>query len=314
MLTTVNLRNQSNSKQHPASESTRSLLSCGDVVEIQGPTSSGKTHLLYSLLITCVLPHTHDSTALGGWAKAGVVFDTDGSFDMSRFHQLLLGHLMLLLSDPDIANSIAQESLGRLHIFRPASSSQLAATIAHLPKYHLAYSPRVPIGLVAVDSLSSYYWSDRFTSEQQTVREKDTPGLPLALHHVLNALKMFHSMHGSAVVLNNWGLHPISNTSPVVYKQHLHHFAKSSTATRSSTSSPTELSIIQNYLPMTFHITLASAHSVRFQSSLSIRDVKDRESERRASNEFVGLIRTPRQSAGDRIVVRIASNLVSVSW
>lgn len=94
LLTAVNLQSQSHSKlQCTASELAWPLLSCGDVVEIQGPPSSGKTHLLYSLLINCTIPHSHQSTVLGGWAKAGVVFDMDGSFDMIRFNQLLLGYL-----------------------------------------------------------------------------------------------------------------------------------------------------------------------------------------------------------------------------
>lgn len=236
---------------------------------------------------------------------------------MIRFNQLLLGYLTRLLSDSHTAKSIAQESLGRLHIFRPASSTQLAATIAHLPKYHVTHFPRVSIGLVAIDSMSSFYWPDRFTAEQMqmvstpTEREKDAPGFSLALYHVLIVLKEFHSTHGSTVVLNNWGLHSISGTAPVVYKQHLHPFPNSFMATRPSTSRPAGTSLSPDYLPLTYHITVSSAHSPRFQS---VREAKDRETERRTTDEFIGLVRTSKHSAGDKFVFHIASNFVSVDW
>lgn len=239
---------------------------------------------------------------------------------MIRFNQLLLGYLTRLLYDSHTAKSIARESLRRLYIFRPVSSTQLAATIAHLPKYHVTYFPRVAIGLVAIDSMSSFYWPDRFTAEQLQMvstpaeREKDAPGFSLALHHVLIALKQFHSTHGSMVVLNNWGLHPISGTAPAVYKQHLHPFPNSFMATRPSTSRPAGTTLSSDYLPLTYHITVSAAHSPRFRSVLSMREAKDRETERRPTDEFIGLVRTPKHSAGDKFVFHIASNFVSVDW
>ena len=57
---------------------------------------------------------------------------------------------------------LATQCLESLHIFRPTSSLQLAITLIHLPRYH-ATDSRLrdkEIGLLAIDSLSAFYWRE----------------------------------------------------------------------------------------------------------------------------------------------------------
>ncbi|EEB93299.1 hypothetical protein MPER_08069, partial [Moniliophthora perniciosa FA553] len=63
----------------------------GHVLEIQGAPASGKSHFIYALLISCISPVTYGDPpiALGGWSKAAIIFDTDHSFDLDRFKELL---------------------------------------------------------------------------------------------------------------------------------------------------------------------------------------------------------------------------------
>ncbi|KAJ7487714.1 hypothetical protein B0H11DRAFT_1107765 [Mycena galericulata] len=193
-------------------------LNWGDVLEIQGPSASGKSLLLYTLLATCIMP----SSVLGGWGKAAVLFDTDGSFDARLFHSLLLGAFSRSNVSPDEAQLLATTCLHKLHVFCPASSAQLAASIVNLPAYHAARIPTGDIALVALDSLSAFYWADRFTAEQ--LRSLPLPNSSTPLHHVLTALQAFRLSHNPVTVLTNWGLTPAENPSgpgPILYKQHL---------------------------------------------------------------------------------------------
>ncbi|KAJ7235904.1 P-loop containing nucleoside triphosphate hydrolase protein, partial [Mycena haematopus] len=200
-------------------------LNWGDVLEIQGPSGSGKTQLLYLLLATCTMP-----CSLGGWGKAAVVFDTEGSFDLRNLHSVLLSRLVLAFSrsnpSSDDVQLLAETALHKVHIFRPASTLQLAASIYNLPAYQKTHMPDADIGLVAVDSLSAFYWPDRFTAEQLRPL---TNSSATSLQHVLTSLQKFRLSHNPVTVLTNWALTVADNSDshgppPVFYKQHLPSF------------------------------------------------------------------------------------------
>ncbi|KAJ7631099.1 hypothetical protein FB45DRAFT_917493 [Roridomyces roridus] len=137
--------------------------------------------------------------------------------------------------------------LNNLHVFFPASSAQLAASIKHLPEYHKSQIADAGIGIVAVDSLSAWYWQDRFTAEQLAL-----PSASTALQHVLAALQSFRVSHHPVTILTNHGLTTIENynkPTPVFYKQHL----------PSLPAAPPEGSHIvpsNIILPLTHHVTL----------------------------------------------------------
>ncbi|EED82378.1 predicted protein [Postia placenta Mad-698-R] len=223
-------------------------LRIGDVMEIQGPAASGKSHLLSHIIITCITPTQHESRAIGGWDKAAIVIDSDHTFNLERFHQLLLTRLLRLLGHADqsdacgtvpdmaIVAGIASRCLSRLHIFRPDTGIQLAATLLRLPQYHasLPELQTTEIGLLAIDSVGAFYWQDRFRMERlRGTREPSGVGAdPVSsLEHVLCALQSFRESHGPLIVLTNWGLNPLTKSSVHVgeslypfYKQHLHPF------------------------------------------------------------------------------------------
>ena len=174
------------------------------VLELRGPPSSGKTHLLYFFLILCVIPENHQDIRLGGSDKAAIVFDMDLSFDVIRFNQLLDGHLLSLLpSDKSAASSIARRSLQRLHIFRPDSSLQLAATLSQLAKYHAFCLPGEKIGLLAIDSVNANYWPDRFTLEQTRASTPNKRRVVPSLQHILMAAEPLRRSCGFTTVITN---------------------------------------------------------------------------------------------------------------
>ena len=205
----------------------------GDVVEIQGPPASGKTHLVYQIMISCVLPQ---STRYSGWGKAAVVYDTDGTFQLSRLKELLHARLSGShgIAEDQASSSTIDElevgCLGRIFVFRPTSSAQLAAAILTLGDVHAnnARLAHQEIGLVVVDSLSSFYWQDRFTVEQFQAGSS-AHHIKSPIQHVLTALEGIRTSHRPIIVFTNWGLNPVGKsslhtgkpTSPF-FKQHLH--------------------------------------------------------------------------------------------
>jgi len=168
-----------------------SSFNSGDLIHIHGHPASGKTHLLYYLLATCILP--------GGWNKAAIVFDMDGKFNISRFNQLLVGRLNL---SSEAITTIVERCLKHLHIFRPTSSDQLLVTLAHLHKYHAKHFPDIALGMVAIHSVDAFYWPDRFKTEQ--LRLANLPHS--SLQNISSILEAIRLSLGSVVVLTDWGL------------------------------------------------------------------------------------------------------------
>ncbi|KAF8547124.1 hypothetical protein OG21DRAFT_1607520 [Imleria badia] len=244
------------------------MLNRGDAIEIQGPASSGKTHLLYHILLSFLVPVSPSPHA----EIAAVVYDTDAAFDIQRFRHLLLSRISRLPSTTLHPQECVRRALARLHLFRPTSLVQLAASIANLPAYHSAHMPNQEIAVLAIDSISTFYWADRFSAEQlRNIASAKDKGVPmvLSLHHVLDAVQIVRRSHRPLAVLTNWALNSAPSRSESLYKQHLHPFpviedgipdlgAKVSGNTDHSSSSPFRL---------THHITLSSPSSDPFPAA-----------------------------------------------
>lgn len=228
-----------------------SSLNRGDVIEIQGLPGSGKTHLLYFLLATCLLPSSHLFAPLGGWERVAYVLDMDQAFDIRRFKQLLSNRLTRLIPAHAVP-LVAAKCLDRLHIFRPTSSNQLAATIAHLPKYHATHFRELDLGLIALDSVSTFCWRDRLTVEQlRSGPPLHDPRLnPNPLHHILSKLQEIRLSHGAITVMTNWGL--VAQNKPLTgfFNQHLNPYPSPFVGS----TKDFEL------FPLTHHITLSAEH------------------------------------------------------
>lgn len=304
--------------RHPSSLSS---VERGDVIEIQGPPASGKTHLLYFLLINCITPSSYSSIELGGWGKAAIVFDTDGTFDIVHLNRLLLGRLTRLLpSNIREAQEIAKKSLHSLHIFRPSSSSQLATTIIHLPKYHTAHLPGAEIGMLAIDSMSAFYWPDRFTVEQLRLvpavgETGKVPRSPSPLQHVLTALQTFRVSHGPLIIMTNWGLNVVPTTTSsmskpaTLYRQHLYPFPSLFRNLHPNQLFPSNADTISS---LTHHITLSPPSIPHFRQDTPIKDAQMEESDYRQQGieqgEVMGIVRTPGSRRVDHFVFRITDN------
>ncbi|KIJ21644.1 hypothetical protein PAXINDRAFT_104959 [Paxillus involutus ATCC 200175] len=208
----------------------------GEVIEIQGPASSGKTHLLYHILLNCLIPKSDHTTpvAVGGRGMSAIVYDTDLSFIVQRLRHLLLTRIshLLPLSDESEKEEIVRQSLVRLHVFRPTSLLQLATSLKNLPLYHASHMPNDEIGVLAIDSMSTFYWGERFSAERMRnvapEKARSMSGLAFIppLYHILNAIQSVRLSHGPLIVLTSWALGQDNAASRfgMPYKQHLHPF------------------------------------------------------------------------------------------
>jgi DNA-repair protein XRCC2 len=290
-----------------------SSFNAGDVIEIQGPAASGKTHLLYHLIITCILPSFHASSHIGGWEKRAIVFDTDGTFHVRRLRTLLLARLDRLLhlnSNEEnaalVIEELVDEALQKVHIFHPNSSAQLAATLTYLPVYQTVHFRDVGIGFLCVDSISSFYWPDRFTDEQMRPAAVPVSNTTISwvptLQHVLLALHNFRLSHGPVTVLTNWGLNPLTKSSVdanIYYKQHLHPFPLLSVQTAPPfdvlTSDTNISSTNGNVFDLTHHITLQVVPPLPLYPSIPLETTSEEGEFRKQvaeRSEIMGVVRT----------------------
>lgn len=195
--------------------------------------------------MTCILPVSHLGIQLQGWGKSAILIDLDHTFDVHRLRHLLTNRIKahIPISDESL-DPFVNLLLGKLHIFRPESSVQFAVATANIPDYHSSSMPRDEIGLVAIDSLSSFYWQDRFLGEQ--LRH----GRPSGVEKALESLEQIRQSYGFVIVYTNWGL-PSARNAPQndtpFYPQHIPQL-----------HSPfgEESQVPHPILPLTHHMTL----------------------------------------------------------
>lgn len=153
------------------------------VVEISNSLSaSGKSQLLYYLIARAILPRSFGDNPVGGHEAAVVLLDADDRFDAGVLRIVAQGIVRQAqgLSDSngnntaqgpsdDELETIVSSALQHLHVFRPQSSSALLATLCTLDTYlfNLSrhYSASRPLQMIAIDSITAFFWQDRLRDE-----------------------------------------------------------------------------------------------------------------------------------------------------
>ncbi|PSR75925.1 hypothetical protein PHLCEN_2v8839 [Hermanssonia centrifuga] len=90
-------------------------------------------------------------------------------------------------------------------------------SLLHLEDFHAtnAHLRDSEIALILVDSLSAFYWTDRFTSEQFRGHQ-DAGSMVQPLQQVRAALERIRSLYDCVVVYTSWKLPPRSKPLPVM--------------------------------------------------------------------------------------------------
>ncbi|KAM0745740.1 hypothetical protein T439DRAFT_153210 [Meredithblackwellia eburnea MCA 4105] len=209
------------------SSSPSSPLQRGDLVEIQGASGSGKTQLLLFLTMVSILPQQWraviDSRVwevhVGGKEKHVAFIECSRQFDIQRLALLLRTHLtsqLALARGPGSGPSASQvieneviESLKRLHVYFPTSTSQLAATILTLPDAFIAKGSK--LAYLLVDGFSEFYWEDQAERErlggrsgstiQSTAGNNESP-----MRYLMLAIAQLRKRLSPVIFITNWAL------------------------------------------------------------------------------------------------------------
>ena len=159
------------------------------VVEISSSLSaSGKSQLLYYLIAVAILPRSFGESSIGGHEAAVVLIDADDRFDAGALRTVARGIAREAkgskgskgLSDSDGNNpaqgpsddeleKVVSSALQHVHVFRPQSSSALLATLCALDAYlfniSCHHSASRPLQMIAIDSVTAFFWQDRLRDE-----------------------------------------------------------------------------------------------------------------------------------------------------
>lgn len=150
-------------------------------IELHGAVGSGKTHLLYILVIEAILV-----------GKAVIVFDTDLKWDNTRLLDLLQAKMT---EDP----VLVERDLDALHlldsviIYQPQSSKAFLEDVGEAYNFCLQELQNQSVRYLLVDSMSAFHW-------QYTVA-RETPVV-----EVYNALRQLAIQISASLVYSTWDL------------------------------------------------------------------------------------------------------------
>ncbi|XP_071904530.1 DNA repair protein XRCC2 homolog isoform X2 [Coffea arabica] len=106
----------------------------GNVVEVAGAPSSGKTHILMQAAISCILPKQWKGVQFGGMERLAVFVDLDCRFDVLRFSRLLK-HKLIQANSNDMKSQtqydeeLFAECMRRFLYIRGYNSLEFLATL-----------------------------------------------------------------------------------------------------------------------------------------------------------------------------------------
>ena len=131
----------------------------GDVVELIGDQSSGKSAVLQELMITCLIPSLH-----GGCGCGVVYFDVDCHLD-------LLNVVSIMQCKTGASEESIKIWLKNLFVLKSESMEQVVISLHALDS--LLANSKVPIGMIIIDSVSSFYWIDHNNGSNHSSKEKN---------------------------------------------------------------------------------------------------------------------------------------------
>lgn len=144
--------------------------------------------LLYYLSALTALPKPN-----GGRESVVVYIDSDGTFSSTRLYQVMQhclstrahAHEDTALDSSESLQTLAREALTHVLVYRPQSSTHLLAILDSLPTMLLDRTKHSSIhrtlGLLVLDSATSFYWQDRLDRDMARLQSK-SPGVVVGVN------------------------------------------------------------------------------------------------------------------------------------
>lgn len=135
-----------------------------EVIEISGNLSSGKTLLITQLLAKCILPKRWRGVEMNGLGGGAVLINTDHHFQILTLFNLMRSIIRNSFNkfgikfEEETARILIEESLGYLTVLNCYDAAQFTLACQMLENI---LSVDDKIAIIAVDSISTYYWHDR---------------------------------------------------------------------------------------------------------------------------------------------------------
>ncbi|GAA5892743.1 uncharacterized protein JCM6883_007458 [Sporobolomyces salmoneus] len=215
----------------------------GDVTEIQGVTSSGKTSLMIKIAVNHLLPRQVDvridrqviRVPVGGKEERVVWFNCTASTgfekEILKIGKILRFHLVQAINSyrrpkgigapqEEELDELVRGCLERLEVFSPTSTIQLATTIQSLEEWYTKSSSSTSgeeLGCVMIDGMTEFAWTDQFEREthHQRSSSSSTPFVsPLKLFSA--SISHLRRTLSPLIFISQWVLRPtqpLSNPS-----------------------------------------------------------------------------------------------------
>nr|TKW17935.1 hypothetical protein SEVIR_5G401200v2 [Setaria viridis] len=192
----------------------RAPLRPGNVVEIAGPSNSGKSHLLLMAAVQCILPKEWEGIYFGGLGKSVMYLDLDCRFDVLRLAQILrnriaegFAHLRNGGLEKDgtkdefqcsFENTLFSDCMQHFLYVRCYNSSEFTAALKTVQSQSRSEVLGVGIYFVMIDSIGAFYWIDRAS---QPVRESKGKSLQSVTETVVHEIRTFLQLQPALVLV-----------------------------------------------------------------------------------------------------------------
>lgn len=187
------------------------------VLEFIGTSAcSGKTQVLYQIIILALLPQAYNDIDLNGKSSAVILLDISSKFSVLRLRDVAASYIASCISAcaayaiaPAEISSLIHDSFQHLHIFHPQSSLSLLATVGSLPSYLLSqpfshFSAGRQVSALIISDLSFFQWQDRPEDEENAVvtDERSAHHSSLIQHYrsLISSLKQIQSIFSCTII------------------------------------------------------------------------------------------------------------------
>ncbi|KAJ1663529.1 hypothetical protein IW140_004958 [Coemansia sp. RSA 1813] len=204
------------------------------VIEFLGLPGSGKSHVLWHICAKAAMSQTvptaddgESNIVLNGANKHVLLFDIDGRADLCMLSRHMEGvykeaiasaNGLMMAGGPNTESTqratraAVREALGRVHVFAPASTNALVATLGLVPKYLVERKISGPVVLL-IDGLGNNYGFER--KEASYVRKASRNATPwFRMQQVLvDTVQRVHQRFSCLTVATGLLMLPVSDAA-----------------------------------------------------------------------------------------------------